>query len=241
MIILGLSGKARTGKSRLCKELYDAAERLGWDIEIKPFAGPLKKHVVETLGFTKESNPSMYRKYCQKIGAEERKKDPDYWVKLWHKDMLEEFKTEMETSERPVLYLVDDVRYANEIKTLNRPDVNATILFVKHGKRQIEDPDGAWRQHESENLANTYEKSPDEYLKNEVGYHFVVHNDKPEEEIQKWATNFISYLAASDPCLCETCVANYEMREPNIDKIDEELKEFLNDLLGEEDEEDGDA
>jgi len=241
MIILGLSGKARTGKSTLCKELYDAAERVGWDVQIKPFAGPLKKHVANTLGYTKDNNPEMYRQYCQKIGAQERQRDPDHWVKLWYQDMIKEFQQEMSSSKRPVLYLVDDVRYPNELKALNQSNINATILFVKHGNRTIEDPNGQWRQHESEKLANTYETSSNEYLKNEIGYHFVVHNDKTEQDIKQWATNFINYLASWDPCLCETCVANYEMREPNTEKIDEELKESLDDLLGDDDEENGDA
>ena len=231
-----MSGKARTGKSTLCRAIYDAAERVGWDVEIKPFAGPLKKYVAEQLGYTKENNPDQYRINCQRIGAEERSKDPDHWVKLWYQDMLLEFDAEMRESERPVLYLVDDVRYPNELKVLRDPRVNATILFIKHDSRAIEDPDGKWRTHESEQLANKYEQSEDSHLKNKIGYDFVIHNDKSEKEIQKWAQTFMEFLSSSDPCLCENCVANYEMREPDKDKLDKELRNFLDDLFGDDDE-----
>lgn len=199
---------------------------------VKPFAGPLKKHVSEVLGFSKETHPDEYREYCQRVGAEERQKDPDHWVNLWMKDMLSEWAEEMVNSERPVLYLVDDVRYPNEIATLKKNDVNAILLYIKHGKRSIEDPRGEWRNHESEQLANSYEEMDDVELKQK--YDFVVHNDKTEEEINAWAKLFVNYLADTDPCLCESCVSNFEMREPNIDKLDDELKEFLDDILGDD-------
>ena len=83
---------------------------------VKPFAGPLKKHVSENLGYSKETHPNEYREYCQSEGASKRKEDPDHWVKLWMKDMVEEWNEEMETSELPVLYLVDDVRYLMKLR-----------------------------------------------------------------------------------------------------------------------------
>lgn len=231
-----MSGKARSGKSTLCRALYDAAEKLGWEVVIKPFAGPLKHHVEFELGYSKEKFPEEYRQLCQKVGAEERQKNPDHWVTLWTLDMLHEYEQEMANSERPVLYLVDDVRYANEIATLKKNAINATILFVKHGNRKIEDPDGEWRNHESEILANEYETKDNNYLKTTIGYDFVIHNDKSEEEINKWATLFVTYLSNLDPCLCENCVANYEMREPDTSKLDKELGKFLDDLLGDDNE-----
>jgi len=36
MIVVGLSGKARTGKSHLTRELFSAAEKLGWNVEVMP-------------------------------------------------------------------------------------------------------------------------------------------------------------------------------------------------------------
>jgi hypothetical protein len=230
MIIIGLSGKARTGKSRLCRELYDAAEKLGWDVFVKPFAGPLKKYVSEDLGYTKDTDPQKYREHCQRIGAEKRAEDNDHWVSLWYKDMLEEHLDEMKYGSRPALYLVDDVRYTNEIKILKSPKVNASLLFVKHGSRSIEDPTGDWRNHESEKIANKLETEDNQVIKEVYGYDFVVHNDKDEENLAYWATTFIKFLSSNDPCLCEGCTAQYEMRAPDPDRIDAELKKFLDDI-----------
>ena len=236
MIIIGLSGKARTGKSRLCRELYNAAEKLGWDVFVKPFAGPLKKYVSEELVYTKEENPSEYRSYCQKVGAEKRAENKDHWVSLWYRDMLEEHSREMRIGKKPALYLVDDVRYPNEIKALKSKQVNAALLFVKHKTRSIEDPLGEWRKQESESLANKCEEIDDNTLKSSYKYDFVIHNDKDEAVLKQWADNFINFLCSNDPCLCEACTSQFEMRAPNEEKIDEELKGFLDDILGDEDE-----
>tara|TARA_R100000951_G_scaffold106831_1_gene101665 strand:- start:1525 stop:2250 length:726 start_codon:yes stop_codon:yes gene_type:complete len=230
MIILGLSGKARAGKSTLCQELCNAAEKLGWEVAVKPFAGPLKNHVSKEMGYSKEKYPEKYRENCQAIGAERRKEDPDYWVKLWYKDMVNDYESEMETADVPVLYLVDDVRYPNELTMLSSKKVKATLVFVKHKTREIEDPLGDWRNHESEKLANASEEMTSDDLKEKLHYDFVVHNDKSKEDLSTWATSFISYLSDTEPCLCEACTANFEMRSPDPDKIDQELKEFLDDV-----------
>lgn len=235
MIILGLSGKARAGKSRLSRELFKAAEKHGWEVLVKPFAGPLKHYVSTKLGFTKEDSPQLYRENCQKIGAKRRLENPDYWVDLWYEDILEDRLEELSNALNPVLYLVDDVRYSNEMKMLKGPKVNATMVFVKHGNRSIEDPDGSWRDHESEKLSNSFEATSDDVLKTEYKFDFVIHNDKEESVLEQWADSFLTFLSASDPCLCESCSSNYEMRAPDVDKIDAELKEFLDDIL-----EDGD-
>ena len=233
MIILGLSGKARTGKSTLCTYLWNAAHELGWVVSSFPFAGPLKKEASDK-GYTKESNPKMYREYCQSIGAKKRQENPDHWTNLWFNSLKNAYKEEMEEAHVPVLYLVDDVRYDNEIKLLNK--IGAVTCFVKHLDREIEDPKGAWRDHESEKLANTLEETKDDEIKQTLKYNFVVHNNKEPEELKAWASDFIKYISAIDPCLCESCMANFEMREPNVKKLDEELKEFMDDVLGDDDE-----
>ena len=109
-------------------------------------------------------------------------------------------------------------------------------MFVKHQDREIEDPTGEWRSHESEKIANKFEKTEDSVLKNKYKYDFVIYNDKPEDQLEQWALNFITFLSSNDPCLCEACTSNYEMRQPDGDKIDKELKEFLEDMPGEDDE-----
>jgi hypothetical protein len=244
MIIVGFAGKARTGKSLVCQTLYDMAHDAGWDVKIKPFAGPLKHHVVTDLGFSKTTHPEEYRLNCQQVGAARRKEDKDYWTNLWLSDMNKEFKEEMDKADRPCLYLVDDVRYANELRLLRKCD--AISIFVKHGKRKIEEPSGQWRNHESEDMANLAERSSNEVLY-DIGFDYVLSNDGSSIELGKWAEIFVSTILIthkSEACNCEGCQAALENRLPDTDKLDKELDDMLNeirDALKEEDEDNDDA
>lgn len=230
MIIVGFAGKARTGKSHVCQTLYDAAHDAGWDVKIKPFAGPLKTHVEKDLGFTKADKPEEYRAKCQEIGAGEREKDPNHWVNLWKADMDKEFTEEMDKADRPCLYLVDDVRYANELQMLNKCD--AISLFVKHGSRKIEDPNGEWRKHESEELANTAEKCDSDALYS-VGFDYVLQNDGTPKEIARWAKLFVNTVMIThknEACDCEGCSSAIENRPADDAKVDDELNKLLDEL-----------
>lgn len=241
MIIIGFSGRARTGKSTLSRHLYDAAHDAGWDVEIKPFAGPLKRHVVEDMGYAKEKDPDNYRKFCQEIGASKRAENPDHWVNLWYEDMKAEYKKEMEEAVRPRLYLVDDVRYPNELKKL--AEMGAITCFIKHADREIEDPDGEWRNHNSEELANNGEKCRDETLKS-LGYDWVVYNNRPEKEIAKWAKRMVTEIILThrdDMCTCEGCEAARENRDTDNDKINQELDDMLREIEKELEDDDGEA
>lgn len=239
MIIIGFSGRARTGKSTLSTYLYDAAHDAGWDVQIKPFAGPLKRHVIEDMGYAKEKDPANYRKYCQEIGASKRAENPDHWVNLWYEDMMKSYDEEHLNGERPVLYLVDDVRYPNELKKLN--EIGAITCFIKHNDREIDDPNGEWRNHNSEEMANLGEKSSAEVLKS-LGYDYVVHNDSSEKEIAKWSKRMVTEVmitSAKDLCPCEGCEAARENRPVDNDKVNKELDDLLRDM--EKDLEDNDG
>lgn len=234
MIVIGLSGKARTGKSSLTRQLYSAAEQLGWDVEVAPFAGPLKRAAAKKHGYSdvakfKEEMPDVYRSECQATGAGERAKDPDHWVKLWMDDIAELRKMEMDI-DNPLLVLVDDVRYQNEIDALAKG--GGTTCFVKHGKRPIDDPTGEWRKHESELIANELETLDDQDIKLR-GYKYVIHNDGPEDELSKWAKKFVE-VAAVDAleweCTCEACLAVIENRPVDSRKVDNEIERLLDRL-----------
>lgn len=225
MIVVGLSGKARTGKSHLTRELYSAAEKLGWDVEVVPFAGPLKREAAAN-GYGKDENPEKYRAYCQEQGAAMRAEDPDHWVKLWFKDIEKLAESEKEAS-NPLLVLVDDCRYRNEVDILNK--YGAVVTFVKHGKREIEDPNGEWRKHESEAIANVLESFPDADLKRS-GYNYVIYNDGDPEDLTKWAKNFINKVCTSDDCRCEACTSTIENRKADPGIIDNELRNLLDQI-----------
>ena len=225
MIVIGLSGKARTGKSLLTRELYSAAESLGWIALVRPFAGPLKAEA-KAMGFGKEEDPEGYRLYCQTHGAGKRKENPDHWVNKWF-DELKELKQREADMKRPLLVLVDDVRYANEVEILRKN--GGTVAYVKHGDRPIDDPNGEWRQHESEQIANELETLDDKMIKDR-GYHYVIHNDGNPDELPKWAKNFINKVAIVEDCPCESCISSIENRVPDPNKVDNELRKLLDDL-----------
>jgi len=233
MIVVGLSGKARTGKSHLTRELFTAAEHLGWDVRTCPFAGPLKREA-ESKGFGKNDNPTGYRKYCQDQGAGKRAEDPDHWVNLWLQD-IKDLAVEELKADRPLLVLVDDVRYANEVAILRK--YSGTVAYVKHGNREIEDPNGDWRKHESEAIANEIETLDDNMIRDR-GYHYVIHNDSGTDGLPKWATNFINKVCVSDDCTCEACTSSIENRDPDSTKIDDELRDLLDDIEGKLDNDD---
>lgn len=241
MIIIGFSGRARTGKSTLSRYLYDAAHDAGWRVEILPFAGPLKRYVIEDMGYAKEKDPDNYRKYCQEIGASKRAENPDHWVNLWYEDIKNAYDDEHTNADRPVLYLVDDVRYPNELKKLN--EIGAITCFIKHNNREIEDPDGEWRKHNSEELANLGERSSPEVLK-ELGYDYVVNNDKEEKDIINWCKRMVTevmLICKKDLCPCEGCQAARENRPVDNDKVNQELDELLRDMEKELEDNDGEA
>jgi hypothetical protein len=227
MIVVGLSGKARTGKSHLTRELFTAAEHLGWDVKTCPFAGPLKRSA-EEKGFGKDKNPEEYRKYCQEHGAGMRAENPDHWVNLWMEDIKALAKEELE-AERPLLVLVDDVRYGNEVEILRKH--GGVVCYVKHGDRAIEDPNGAWRRHESEAIANELETLDDDMIKDR-GYHYVIHNNTKPDALTKWATSFVNTVCVADNCPCEACTSSIENRDPDSRKIDKELRDLLDDIEG---------
>lgn len=223
MIVVGFCGRARTGKSTLCRELFTAAEHKGWDVEIVPFAWPLKKHVTEEMGYTKEKHPDKYREYCQSEGASKRAENPDHWVNLWWKEIEKLSQTD---PDRPLLILVDDVRYQNELDLLVKN--KAVVSFVRHGERKIEDPQGDWRKHESEDLANSFEISDKQSLYRK-GFDYVIENDKGEGSLENWAVHFMDGLADNETCTCEGCMATYEHRQFDMKKILDELDKELDD------------
>ncbi len=226
MIVVGLSGKARTGKSHLTRELYNAAAELGWDVQVCPFAGPLKREAKEK-GFGKDENPEGYRDYCQTHGAGQRANNPDHWVDKWFNDIKMIRAQEVDNAEQPLLVLVDDVRYQNEVDILRKN--GGVVCFVKHGLRDIEDPQGEWRRHESEAVANELETLDDQMVRDR-GYHYVIHNDGTPDELPKWAKHFVNKVCICPDCPCESCNSTIENRNPDPTKIDDELRNLLDDL-----------
>jgi hypothetical protein len=161
MRIFQISGKGRVGKTTVAQEIQKKAFEAGFIPVILPFADSLKKAALE-LGYSKESNPEEYRKFCQELGAGKRKEDPNYWINKTFESiqnyMLKEVDNQVEDKEFwEYVIIQDDVRYMNEI-ALGR-ELAAIQIFIDSGGRTLPEHDAEWRNHESEELANKVEES----------------------------------------------------------------------------------
>jgi len=161
MKIIQISGKGRVGKTTLANEIQKLAFDLGYIPVIIPFANAIKT-AASLNGLSKENNPEEYRKFCQQIGAEKRKEDPDYWVVRSFESiqnlMLKEVDNKKENKKHwEYVIIQDDVRYMNEI-AFGR-ELAAIQIFIDSGMRKLLEHDAEWRNHESEEMANAVEES----------------------------------------------------------------------------------
>lgn len=161
MQLIVIAGQAGVGKTSLARIITKKAYELGLTPQLLSFATPLKE-MAEDRGMGKKDNPDKYRRFCQRIGARMRRRDPDYWVNQFEDRLLairdEERKSRTNKYwERCVI--VDDCRYLNEIKLAHK--YAGTLIFMSYGDREI--PDGDWRDHESEELAKIIDSGPSEY------------------------------------------------------------------------------
>ena len=230
-----LGGKAGVGKTTLAKHIADFAFNQGLRPRLLSFAGVLKNKAAE-LGYSKEENPLEYRKYCQRIGQENRKIDPDYFIKEFHQDILEIMKEEIELLESNIkhwetLVIVDDARYMNEVAYGRKH--RATQIFLCGGNRKLPNHNAAWRSDMSEELANYIEKDESGY---EDIFEWLVYNDSSLEDLYEKIEQFL-------PSWC-----GLQSDENLIDRVDiedDDLNSLWNQILeklGDEDEyEDEDA
>lgn len=161
MRIIQISGKGRVGKTTLANLVAKYSFELGYTPIILPFAESIKDQATQQ-GITKENDSSKYREFCQKLGAEKRKEDADYWVTRTFSKMQEYMVKEIDNKREEKSYyeyviIQDDVRYMNEL-ALGR-ELAATQIFVSQGERDLSESNAEWRNHESETMANEIETS----------------------------------------------------------------------------------
>jgi hypothetical protein len=246
MIIVMIGGKARVGKTTLANIIAEYCVNNNLTPRMVPFAYGIKK-AAEAKGLSKDTNPNEYRKFCQTLGESTRIKNPDHWVNEW-KLKVEEIAKEEQTalndqenldSFKERIILVDDCRYMNEIAAAR--DYNATTIFIKQGKRKLFEDDGDWRNHPSEEMANSIENNDKNYT--DI-FKFKIPNDSSLDVFKKHAIKnipmWLHLLADSDrlQCTCELCKANREGREPDAERVIEELMDILEKALEEEDKRD---
>ena len=156
MITIILAGQARVGKTTAANTIAAVAREAGLTPVILPFAKAIKDAAL-AAGLTKEANPTEYRAFCQNEGGGRRAVEPDYWVNKF----LESWK-ELETTEKATLdsdnlfsetvVIVDDCRYPNELAAAKK--IGAITVFISRDGRTLDDSNGEWRKHESEQMAN---------------------------------------------------------------------------------------
>ena len=156
MITIILAGQARVGKTTAANTIAAVARGAGLTPVILPFAKAIKDAAL-AAGLTKEDNPNEYRHFCQNEGGGRRAAEPDYWVNKF----LESWK-ELETAEKAMLdsdnlfsetvVIVDDCRYSNELDAAKK--IGAITVFISRDGRILDDSNGEWRKHESEQMAN---------------------------------------------------------------------------------------
>ena len=216
------SGKARVGKTHAANLIAELAFADGLRPVFLPFAKPIKDKAREE-GYTKESNPQEYRSYCQLMGETARGIDPDHWIKQWQlefesyqdkeSDLIREDKKYWEH-----LIIVDDCRYLNEISLCK--ELNAHLCFIAHGPRKLEDHNGEWRSHESEDWANQVVRNGQDY---DVDHWIENHNGiKTFDRIIKRIYNQVSASEAV------SISSMKRMINKLLDMLDEEAKDSDN-------------
>jgi hypothetical protein len=195
MRIIQISGKGRVGKTTLAHLIAKYSLDLGYNPIILPFAAAIKK-MAEEQGITKESDSSKYREFCQELGASKRAENSEYWIiktfETLQEYMLKEIDNKQNVrSDFEYVIIQDDVRYMNEL-AFGR-DLAATQIFVSEDDRNLPEHNAEWRNHESEDLANNYEKSFTKTLANnyEDLFDIVVFNGESTKELESFVKSNI--------------------------------------------------
>lgn len=120
LMVVGLSGKMRSGKTWVSDHLCDAHGFAQYR-----FAGPLKDDI-RSMDFPEwaiEKKPDWMRLLMQAYGQAWRALDPDHWVKQLTIDLRNHRALQLSGAEsRPVV--IDDMRFKNESRALRELDPN---------------------------------------------------------------------------------------------------------------------
>ena len=166
MFVVGFAGPARVGKSAFTSHLAQVAREFGWQVQVIPFAQPLKEEA-SRQGFGKDEDPEGYRLFCQEEGAKRRAQDENYWLNQWRDLVISARDRNRDQDGPPLLIIADDVRYDNEHQEIRQN--GGSLVFLNPGDRELPDASAEWRTHESEMMANTLIGNP-EMCKNLFDY-----------------------------------------------------------------------
>lgn len=243
MHIIMIAGKAGVGKTTLAKIIAAEVFDRGLIPVMQSFAKPIKDEAYEK-GYTKEEYPEKYREYCQKMGAQMREMDPDYWVKL----MAVEFEKEIDTEKRALdegkkfwerCVIIDDCRYTNELNIGS--EYGGVALFLSSGERSLENH--SWREHESESLANDIEVNKSDYLNS---FDCMLLNDGDVDDLHQKVCDLLPMWCnlkalKKDECQCVKCKTHRDNTSAELGEILENLLDLLDLNDWQEEDENGEA
>ena len=162
-MVIGISGKIRSGKSRVAKTIIEILGKSGKEAEVKSFAEPIYKILSEiyksdirTIKKHKQSNTpiymkvpsngfleSNYRQIMQSIGAGARDYgDDDIWVNALFGTNNEKFNNS------DCVWIIEDLRFPNEAKRIRECD--GLLIRVERKMHQPND-------HSVENSLNNWQ------------------------------------------------------------------------------------
>lgn len=206
MITLLVCGQARVGKTTTSTIIHSLAKKMDFNPVILPFAQALKE-MAAAQGLTKDTHPQEYRQFCQTMGEQMRKDNPNHWIDCWSKTWSEYAVQDGQAAQcmdklwKETVVIVDDCRYLNELNF--GKSIGAKSIFISKGKRVLEDSNAAWRQHDSEFMANEYEDGNKDYR--DI-FDFIINNDGNVKNLQSKISSRIIHLLDMHPaCYCEKC------------------------------------
>lgn len=150
-MIIAICGKKGSGKSTLAEALREEMDSGASACHILSLALPIKNLVHKACGEHPQNEkgesdkeqtglyPLSFRQLYQKVGQGMRNIHPDFWIKTWERSA--EQMREL-ANKRTCSFIVDDVRYANEVEFFRKKGA----LLV----RLLRDPSACTDQHPSE-------------------------------------------------------------------------------------------
>ena len=220
MHVVVLGGIARVGKTDVADIIEMEAKAEGMRVKRVSFASPLKEAVAKEHGYDdwrkfKEEKPQVYRDECQRIGAEKRAENPDYWVDRWNETLNTLTQEELLNGDGPLgweeyLVIADDCRYPNELEAAKLWD--ALTMFVFAGRRlpEVPDVDAPWRAHESEEMSQKIEAMLDDY---QDLFEWSIFNDGTMADLENKLKERMPFLIGQhgvrfgQECTCNECKA----------------------------------